>query len=173
VTGELSMDAKTGGVPKSFHLSETLSREMFKGVVRVEVTYPDGKKKVFVVHNRIVLQGLDFYVRNLAGVNQVSLNYIVFSDSTQPVNDNETTVPGTWKYGVTATKSQPSPRTVRFVANLDGGASGVAGNTLALIALATGADGSGEFSRVLLPTQIPLANRVNVSVTYDIFITPT
>jgi len=123
---------------------------------------------VQVIENRIVSQGRDFMVRNVAGVNMVNVNYIVFSDSSTAVSDGETSVPGSWKHGVVATKSQPATKTVRWTASLDG--SGFAGKTVNSIALATGSDGSGEFSRVVLSTGINLGSGVTVNVQYDITI---
>jgi hypothetical protein len=74
--------------------------------VTVEVTYPDGRKETFVIENRIVAQGRDFMLRNTIGVNTVNINYVAFSNDTTTPADNETSMPGTWVYTVTATKSQ-------------------------------------------------------------------
>jgi hypothetical protein len=142
-----------------------------KGIVTVEVIYPDGNKDVFVVENRIVAQGRDFMLRNTIGVNTVNINFVAFSnDNTNPA-DTETSMPGTWVYTVTATKSQVGPRHVRWSATLDGGASGVSGNTLASVGLCTGSNGSGLFARVKLPSTIGLASGVTVNVNYDVTIT--
>jgi len=152
------------------HIVERIDEKMLKGQVTVRVTYPDGREEVQVIENRIVSQGRDFMVRNVAGVNTVNVNYIVFSNSNTAVSDTETSVPGTWVYGVSATKSQPATKQVRWTASLDGGASGVSGNTIYSIALATGSNGSGEFSRVVLSTPINLGSGVTVNVQYDVTI---
>ena len=84
-----------------------------KGIVTVEVIYPDGNTDVFVVENRIVAQGRDYMLRNTIGVNTVNINYVAFSNDTTTPSDDETTMPGTWVYTVIATKSQPQTRKVR------------------------------------------------------------
>jgi len=150
------------------HIVERLDEKMLKGRVVVKVTYPDGREEVQVIENRIVSQGRDFMLRNTAGVNAVNVNYIVFSDSNTSVSDTETSVPGSWKYGVAATKSQPATKTVRWTCSLDG--SGFSGKTVNSIALATGSDGTGEFSRVVLSTGINLGSGVTVNVQYDVTI---
>jgi len=141
-----------------------------KGTVTVEVIYPDGRKDIFVVENRIVAQGRDFMLRNTIGVNTVAINYVAFSNDTTTPADTETTMPGTWVYTVTATKSQVQARQVRWSATLDGGTSGVSGNTLASVGLCTGSNGSGLFARVKLPSTIGLAAGVTVNVNYDVTI---
>ena len=141
-----------------------------KGVVTVEVTYPDGRKETFVIENRIVAQGRDFMLRNTIGVNTVNINFVAFSDDTTTPADTETSMPGSWVHTVTATKSQVGPRQVRWSATLDGGASGVSGNTLASIGLCTGSTGSGLFARVKLPSTIGLASGVTINVSYDVTI---
>lgn len=142
-----------------------------KGIVTVEVIYPDGKKDVFVVENRIVAQGRDFILRNTIGVNTVNINYVAFSNDTTTPADTETSMPGTWVYTVTATKSQIAARQVRWSATLDGGATGVSGNTLASVGLCTSTNGTGLFARVKLPSTIGLASGVTVNVNYDVTIT--
>jgi hypothetical protein len=142
-----------------------------KGIVTVKVTYPDGREETFVVENRIVAQGRDYMLRNTIGVNTVDINYIALSNDTTDPSDTETSMPGTWVYTVTALKSHPSPRQVRWsVVGLDGGATGVSGNTLASIGLCTGSNGSGLFARVKLPSTIGLASGVTVNVNYDVTI---
>jgi hypothetical protein len=141
-----------------------------KGIVTVEVVYPNGSKDVFVVENRIVAQGRDFMLRNTIGVNTVNINFVAFSNDTTNPADTETSMPGSWVYTATATKSQVGPRHVRWSATLDGGATGVSGNTLASIGLCTGSNGSGLFARVKLPSTIGLASGVTVNVNYDVTI---
>jgi hypothetical protein len=141
-----------------------------KGIVTVEVTYPDGRKETFVVENRIVAQGRDFMLRNTIGVNTVNINFVAFSNDTTNPADTETSMPGTWVYTVTATKSQVGPRQVRWSATLDGSASGVSGNTLASVGLCVESNGSGLFARVKLPSTIGLASGVTVNVNYDVTI---
>lgn len=155
---------------KTIQIAEVLDSKQIKGIVTIEVIYADGRREVFVIENMTTMQGLDFYVRNLVGINTVSLNYIVFSNSTTPPDPNETSTPGTWKYGVLATKNIVGPRQARLSASLNGGDSGVSGNTLASLAIAANADGSGQFSRVLTP-QISLGPGVTINVNYDIIIT--
>jgi len=142
-----------------------------KGVVTVEVTYPDGTKKVFVIKNRIVAQGRDFIMRNTIGVNAVNINYVAFSNATTTPSDDETSMPGTWVYTVAATKSQVEPRKVRWSASLDGGTPGVSGNTLGSVGLCVGNDGTGLFARVKLPSTIGLEEGVTVNVNYDVSMT--
>ena len=142
-----------------------------KGIVTVKVTYPDGREETFVIENRIVAQGRDFMLRNTIGVNTVNINFVAFSNDTTNPADTETSMPGTWVYTVTATKSQVGPRQVRWSATLDGGATGVSGNTLASVGLCTGSNGSGLFARVKLPSTIGLASGVTVNVSYDVTIT--
>jgi hypothetical protein len=141
-----------------------------KGIVTVEVTYPDGRKETFVVENRIVAQGRDFMLRNTIGVNTVNINFVAFSNDTTNPADTETSMPGSWVFTVTATKNQIAARQVRWSATLDGGASGVSGNTLASVGLCTGSNGSGLFARVKLPSTIGLASGVTVNVNYDVTI---
>jgi hypothetical protein len=141
-----------------------------KGIVTVEVTYPDGRKETFVVENRIVAQGRDFMLRNTIGVSTVNINFVAFSNDTTNPADTETSMPGSWVFTVTATKSQVGPRQVRWSATLDGGATGVSGNTLASVGLCTGSNGSGLFARVKLPSTIGLASGVTVNVNYDVTI---
>jgi hypothetical protein len=141
-----------------------------KGVVTVKVTYPDGREETFVVENRIVAQGRDYMLRNTIGVNTVNINHVAFSNDTTVPADTETSMPGTWVYTVTATKSQVGPRQVRWSATLDGGASGVSGNTLGSVGLCTGSNGSGLFARVKLPSTIGLASGVTINVNYDVTI---
>jgi hypothetical protein len=141
-----------------------------KGIVTVEVTYPDGRKETFVVENRIVAQGRDFMLRNTIGVNTVNINFVAFSNDTTNPADTETSMPGSWVFTVTATKNQVGPRQVRWSATLDGGATGVSGNTLASVGLCTGSNGSGLFARVKLPSTIGLASGVTVNVNYDVTI---
>jgi len=142
-----------------------------KGIVTVKVTYPDGREETFVIENRIVAQGRDFMLRNTIGVNTVNINFIAFSNDTTNPADTETSMPGSWVYTVTATKSQVAPRHVRWSATLDGGDTGVSGNTLASVGLCTGSTGSGLFARVKLPSTIGLASGVTVNVNYDVTIT--
>ena len=141
-----------------------------KGIVTVKVAYPDGREETFVIENRIVAQGRDYMLRNTIGVNAVTINYVAFSNNTSTPADNETSMPGTWVYTVTATKSHVGARQVRWSATLDGGASGVSGNTLGSVGLCTGSDGSGLFARVKLPSTIGLAEGVTVNVNYDVTI---
>jgi len=147
---------------------EKIDEKDLKGIVTVTVTYPDGTELTMKVKNRIVAQGRDYMLRNTIGVNTVNINYIVFSNSTDTVNDTETQTPGTWVYGVTASKSVVAARQVRWTASIDGGAQGVSGNSIRSIALCTNDDGTGEFSRVKLPTTINLASGVIVNVQYDV-----
>jgi len=142
-----------------------------KGIVTVKVTYPDGREETFVVENLVVAQGRDYMLRNTIGVNTVNINFVAFSNDTTNPADTETSMPGTWVYTVTATKSQVGPRQVRWSATLDGGATGVSGNTLASVGLCTGSNGSGLFARVKLPSTIGLASGVTVNVSYDVTIT--
>jgi hypothetical protein len=141
-----------------------------KGIVTVKVTYPDGREETFVVENRIVAQGRDYMLRNTIGVNTVNINFVAFSNDTTNPADTETSMPGSWVFTVTATKNQVAARQVRWSATLDGGASGVSGNTLASIGLCTGSNGSGLFARVKLPSTIGLASGVTVNVNYDVTI---
>jgi len=143
-------------------------RNQIEGTVSIEVIYPDGKHKTIVVQNRIVAQGRDFLLRNLIGVDTVSVDYIVFSDSDAPVNDNETSVVGSWKHGVLATKSHPEPRKVVWSCSLNGDS--FVGVVVRSIALATNPNGNGEFSRVILDTPIMLGHRVQVNVNYEVTI---
>ena len=142
-----------------------------KGTVTVEVVYPDGKRDVYVVENLVVAQGRDFIMRNTIGVNAVNINYVAFSNATTTPSDDETSMPGTWVYTVAATKSQVEPRKVRWSASLDGGTTGVAGNTLGSIGLCTDANGGGLFARVKLPSTIGLESGVTVNVNYDVSMT--
>jgi hypothetical protein len=141
-----------------------------KGIVTVKVTYPDGREETFVVENRIVAQGRDYMLRNTIGVNTVNINFVAFSNDTTNPADTETSMPGSWVFTVTATKNQVAARQVRWSATLDGGASGVSGNTLASVGLCTGSNGSGLFARVKLPSTIGLASGVTVNVNYDVTI---
>jgi hypothetical protein len=139
-----------------------------RGIVTVEVTFPDGRKVVYVIKNRIVAQGRDYMLRNTIGVDAVNINYVVFSNDATTPADNEISMPGTWKYAVAATKSRVAARQVRWSASLDGGAAGVSGNNLNSIGLCVGNDGSGLFARVKLPSTIGLASGVTVNVNYDV-----
>jgi len=141
-----------------------------KGIVTVKVTYPDGREETFVVENLVVAQGRDYMLRNTIGVNTVNINFVAFSNDTTNPADTETSMPGTWVYTVTATKSQVGPRQVRWSATLDGGTTEVSGNTLASVGLCTGSNGSGLFARVKLPSTIGLASGVTVNVNYDVTI---
>jgi hypothetical protein len=142
-----------------------------KGIVTVEVIYPDGREETFVVENLIVAQGRDYMLRNTIGVNTVEINYIALSNDTTDPSDTETSMPGTWVYTVTALKGHPSPRKIRWsVIGLDGGATGISGNTLASIGLCTGSNGSGLFARVKLPSTIGLASGVTVNIGYEVTI---
>jgi len=145
-------------------------KENLEGIVTITVTYPDGNQIVFKLKNRIVAQGRDFMLRNTIGVNTVNINFVVFSNSTDTVNDNEIATPGTWKYGVTASKSIVATRQVRWSATLDGSLTGVSGNSIGSIALCVNDDGTGQFSRVVLPTTINLTSGVIVNVQYDVTI---
>jgi hypothetical protein len=109
-------------------------------------------------------------LRNTIGVNTVNINFVAFSNDTTTPADTETSMPGTWVYTVAATKSQVGPRHVRWSATLDGGASGVSGNTLGSVGLCVGSNGSGLFARVRLPSTIGLASGVTVNVNYDVTI---
>ena len=142
-----------------------------KGIVTVEVTYPDGHKEVFTIENRVVAQGRDYMLRNTIGVNTVNINYVAFSNATTTPSDDETSMPGTWVYTVSATKSVVEPRKVRWSASLDGGTPGVSGNTLGSVGLCVGNDGTGLFARVKLPSTIGLESGVTVNVNYDVSMT--
>jgi hypothetical protein len=110
-------------------------------------------------------------LRNTIGVNTVDINYIALSNDTTDPSDTETSMPGTWVYTITALKSHPSPRKIRWsVIGLDGGTTGISGNTLASIGLCTGSNGSGLFARVKLPSTIGLTSGVTVNIGYEVTI---
>jgi hypothetical protein len=141
------------------------------GVVSLEICYSDGRKEVIVVENRVVAQGRDLLLRNAIGIHAESIDFIVFSNDASVPSDGETAMPGTWVFAVPATKSRPAPQQVRWSATLDGGASGVSGNTVGSIGLCTNANGAGLFARVKLPSPIRLAAGVLIHVHYDVTMT--
>lgn len=131
-----------------------------------------GKREVYSFANRVVAQGRDYMLRNTIGVNTVNINYLFVSNSNTTVSDSETSVPGTWKTYKTATKSaSPSdnPAYAQWSATFSG--SDVGGQTVYSYALATGTDGSGEFSRILHSAGITFGSNDTLNVTYQVQIT--
>lgn len=137
-----------------------------------EVFRGDTKKKdVYIIQNRVVRQGRWFMLRNTIGVNTVNINFVAVSNSNTAVSDTETTLPGTFRSGKTATKTRVSATTVQWQASWSAGE--LSGQTIYSYALVTETTNYTLFSRVVHSTGITFGANDTLNVTYQLTLTAT